>query len=169
MIPSRALRYTVNIGLFQLGWFACIFLPGTLLLTVLILFIVIHFYWLVLKEERRYEIHTMIKVLFVGAIVEFSFFSSGLLVNKDASILPPLWIMAMWLLFGTLLNHSLVWLRGRYLLAAICALASAPLSYYAGSKLQGDVVLGYNSAMSLLFIGMVWAIAFPFILKITRL
>jgi hypothetical protein len=72
----------------------------------------------------------------------------------------PLWIVALWMAFGTSLNVSLAWLHGRAWLAAILGAISGPLAYLAGRQL-GAVVFGPPDREPLLVLSIVWAIALP--------
>jgi fucose 4-O-acetylase-like acetyltransferase len=62
----------------------------------------------------------------------------GLLEYPSGMILPwlaPVWIIALWAGFATLLPVSLRWLLGRWRTAALFGAVGGPLAYYAGMKL----------------------------------
>nr|WP_301334564.1 DUF2878 domain-containing protein [Variovorax dokdonensis] len=48
---------------------------------------------------------------------------------------PPLWLVLLWPLLGCMLNVSLRWMRGRYLLAAVCGAIAGPLAFFGGARL----------------------------------
>jgi hypothetical protein len=74
----------------------------------------------------------------------------------------------MWMLFGTTLNLSMGWLKGRPILAAAFGAIGGPASYIAGQKLGGIIFLDYYAALIALAIG--WAISMPILLALsTRL
>jgi hypothetical protein len=83
-------------------------------------------------------------------------FTSGVLVPG----LPPPWMIGLWMLFATLFNVSLRWLRPRKVLGALLGALGAPLAYWAGARM-GAAVLGPPVALSLLAIALLWAIATP--------
>ncbi|MDJ0957940.1 MAG: DUF2878 domain-containing protein [Arenicellales bacterium] len=80
--------------------------------------------------------------------------------------LAPFWIAMLWAGFGLTLNHSLRWLQNRLVLAAVFSMISAPLSYFAASRL-GAVEILYPSfiypALSLS-----WAVVIPCLLVFAR-
>ncbi len=72
--------------------------------------------------------------------------------------LAPLWITAMWAGFAALINHSLNWLKGRYLLAFILGAVFGPPSYMAGVRFG---VLHFNlpTMTTVLVLAAVWGTA----------
>ena len=155
----------VNAIAFQLAWFAALYgvlfdqaklgaIPA-LLATVLHLF---HF-----RRTLREEAMLMGVVLLIGLAVEWSYLMLGIIIYAGAPILPggpPLWIMTMWLAFGTLPHGCLAWLDHRPILQAILGGISAPFSYLAGARL-GAASLTEPNFQSLLLIGAGWALALP--------
>ena len=79
--------------------------------------------------------------------------------------LPPSQAVFIWLAFGTLPNGVLGWLHGRLWLAAVFGAVSGPLTYQAGAAL-GAAQVSENMIGALGFIGLVWALAFPLILRV---
>jgi hypothetical protein len=116
---------------------------------------------------RRRELVLMTAAIVLGFIVEAAHMAAGATHYSPSATpggLPPAFMIGLWAAFATLVNVSLAWLRGRFLLAAVFgALASGP-SYYAGSKL-GALELGEPVWQSLAIIGAVWAVAFPLLLQ----
>lgn len=81
-----------------------------------------------------------------------------------ASVCPP-WMVALWMLFAATLNHSLSWLKDRYLIGAVLGALSGPLSYVAGARL-GAIELGPSLTISLLGIAVAWGLAMPALLAL---
>lgn len=150
-----------NIILFQIGWFACV-LGGAYghpwLGTGLAAFIVVtHLYFTWQKQELQLlAIAGMVGLLVDTILIAGNWleFRSGLIFET----LPPHWMIALWVLFATTLNHSLAWLKPRKMLAAFLGFLGGPLAYYAGAKL-GAVHISFPE--SLLAIGAAWAMAMP--------
>jgi len=74
--------------------------------------------------------------------------------------LAPAWLVIMWLNLALTLNHSLAWLRKRYLLAAMFGGVGGGLSYWAGWRL-GAVEFSWTPWAAAGLIGLVWAAALP--------
>jgi hypothetical protein len=73
--------------------------------------------------------------------------------------LAPLWVVALWAQFATLLRNPLRWLRDRPLLAALLGLAGGPLAWASGARL-GAVQL-VQPAPALLLQAAGWAALTP--------
>ena len=83
-----------------------------------------------------------------------------------SDLLAPYWIVTMWMLFGTTLNLSMRWLKGRPLLAALLGAIGGPASYVAGQKLGGIVFLEFVPAIIALAIG--WAVFMPILMALAE-
>lgn len=83
------------------------------------------------------------------------------------ALVPPLWLVAMWMAFATSLNVSLAWLKNRLRLAALLGALGGPLSYYAGARL-GGMEFTEPIVLSIVVLGLLWAVAFPTLLSLAR-
>ena len=158
----------INFIAFQVGWFSSVIGAAKLMPwlgpVVLLFVLAIH-----LRQARRpqFEIGLLvicgtIGLFFESLLVIFGWVSypSG----QFSSLLAPYWIVTMWMLFGTTLNLSMGWLKGRPTLAAVFGAIGGPASYIAGQKLGGIIFLDYYAALIALAIG--WAIAMPVLLAL---
>lgn len=157
----------LNFILFQASWFAAILggaagwavagaLPGVLT-TVAHLFL--------FKGSRLREAGVILAATLLGLVIETGFMAGGVITyagTVPGQILPPVWILAMWLAFGTLPNASLNWLSGRWKLQAFLGAVLGPLSYLAGARL-GAATLPDPAFSSLVAIGLGWTLAMPVI------
>src|SRR5205085_49591 len=74
------------------------------------------------------------------------------------SAFAPLWMVSLWMVFATTLNHSLRWLASRPWAAALAGGIGGPLAYFAGEKL-GALSIESPLPAAFTFIGFLWAIA----------
>ena len=160
---ERMVMTLSNIVLFQIGWFACVLSGaaqrpwiGALIATMIVL---VH---LLRAEVREAELKLVLIAVLIGAVwdsilvwQEWLQYSSGILVPNTA----PYWIVLMWALFATILNVSLRWLRGRWLIAALAGAVGGPLAYYGGHRL-GALQFG-NEGVALMALAIGWAILTP--------
>ncbi len=94
--------------------------------------------------------------------------STGLIryaLTGPSADFPPLWLVSLWLVFGTLLNTLFARLHGHWLWQALLAFGGAPLSYLSGVKLGAMDFVG-PPWKGLLAIAVVWTIAFPVLMAI---
>lgn len=78
--------------------------------------------------------------------------------------LPPLWILATWAAFATLLNVSLRWLRGRYGVAMALGGLSAPVAYAVGAGLGAASFPDKLVALVVVAVG--WAVSLPVLMAL---
>lgn len=159
----------INFLAFQVGWFSSVIGAAKQMPwlgpVVLVFVLAIH-----LRQARRPHLEVGLLVIcgtiglfFESLLVVFGWVSypSG----QFSAFLAPYWIVTMWMLFGTTLNVSMGWLKGRPLLAVVFGAIGGPASYIAGQKLGGIIFLDYTAALLALAIG--WAVAMPLLLSLS--
>jgi hypothetical protein len=150
---------------FQVGWFVCILAASWVSLIYIVIFLTAHFWFLancIHSPSLRKEALWISVVLGSGLIVETIFFSAGFLYSHTPSrlfehvILPPLWLLNLWLIFAIALRTCLSFVfykpKVTYLLSSLCI----PLNYYAGAKLQTDIAINSPYILSLALIAIIW-------------
>ena len=158
----------INFAAFQVGWFSSVLgaanqMPwlGPL---ALLLVLAIH---LRISSRPTAELLLVLSCGLVGLFFDSLLVAFGWVAypsGQFSAYLAPYWIVTMWMLFGTTLNISMGWLKGRPLLAAVFGAVGGPLSYIAGQKLGGIVLVDYAVAVTMLAIG--WAVFMPLLLVI---
>jgi hypothetical protein len=157
-----------NFVAFQVGWFACVLGAANqapwIGPAVVIAIVAIH-----LRQATRPDLEAGLLVacgiigLYFDSLLVTSgwvMYPSGMFVSSFA----PYWIVSMWVLFGTTLNRSLVWLKGRHGLAFTLGAVAGPLSYLAGAKLGGIEFVERAGALAFLAIG--WGAIMPILLTL---
>lgn len=159
----------LNIVLFQVGWFACV-VSGAMQrpwIGALIAVFIVTFH-LLRAPAREAELKLVLIAVGIGAVwdsmlvwLNWLQYSSGILLPNTA----PYWIVLLWALFATILNVSLRWLRGRWLIAALAGAAGGPLAYYGGYRL-GALEFGNESA-ALITLAIGWALITPLLMELS--
>lgn len=157
----------VNFVIYQLGWFACVLGAaagwGNLGATCALALVLLH---LVLATKPNQEWPLLLAALSLGLIVDSLHAEFGILdFNGQVGALPPLWVLALWVQFGTALHFSLRWLSGRYLLAGLMGAVGGPMAFLGGERL-GAAVFGEPRALSLAVLGFSWGIALPLLVYV---
>jgi hypothetical protein len=80
--------------------------------------------------------------------------------------LAPVWIIAMWASFATLLNVSLRWLHNRFGLALLFGAVGAPFAYLGGAAL--GAARFPDQMIALAAIGAGWALILPLLVTLAR-
>jgi hypothetical protein len=157
------MRNLFNFGAFYGAWFACVGgvgngMPwlGPLAVTAIVL---VH---IKILSTSRHELRFVVAAAILGCFADAFLIQLGALAFTGTSAtraLPPAWMVSLWLVFATTVNHSLAWLAGRYRLAALFGAIGGPLSYYAGIRLHAAVFP--DPVFSLVAIAVVWTAAMP--------
>jgi hypothetical protein len=158
----------LNVALFQVGWFACVLgaAGGVPWLGPLVVLAVVAVHLGLARRAER-ELRLILAALVLGLLVDSLLLSTGWLEYPNGFWLPglaPYWIVAMWALFATTLNVSLAWLHGRTVLAALLGAVGGPLSYLAGEKLGGIVLVKPDLALAAL--ALAWGAAMPLLMRL---
>jgi len=106
----------------------------------------------------------------LGTIVDTINIHSGVLIYKSAwpsTQIAPFWIMVLWANFALIMNQSLRWMHGRYLLAMVVGAIGGPLGYMVGVSLDA-ASFGESRIAFFLITGTTWAIALPLLLYIAE-
>lgn len=155
----------VNYVAFQAGWFACVIGAANGLpiigLVVVLLAVLLHLSW---ATRPLRELQLLAICALIGLTFDSMLLATGWISYPNSTLvmgLAPPWIVAMWVIFGSTLNLSMSWLRGRSWLAAIFGAIGGPLSYLAGQKLGAISLLNQSAALVTLAVG--WAIILPLI------
>lgn len=143
----------INAVLFQLGWFACVLERGIIAVALTLLILFAHGW---LQKPSRGEWRAIGLIAGIGTVQDVILMQLDVM-RFDTHPWPPLWLVCLWLLFATTLNHSLRWLSQRWLLAAALGAIAGPLSYLAGERLGA---LSLNHAM-LPLLAFAWALGLP--------
>ncbi len=151
----QRIHLLINLALFQLVWFACIF--GGNLAAVLMTPLLLGWH---LRQLKPREWPLLLLFTGGGALLDSLLLASGQLRLAGASTdwwphwLLPYWLLLLWLAFATTLLHSLAWLMQRPLVASLAAAVFAPLSYWSGAQLSGASI----SPAGLAIIALQWTL-----------
>lgn len=113
-------------------------------------------------------------ILYCGALavfIEGLYLHSGLLSYEGyilpSEILPPIWIICIWMTLGATLNYSMFFLRDRWLLMVICGGIFVPACYFFAMK-GGILYFNFSILKSILILSAVWACIFPLLYYINK-
>lgn len=164
------MQLLINFVAFKLGWLACVLggandapMIGTLIALGIVGFHVAG------SARPAQELILVATVGAIGAVWDSILASAGLLSYASGTLFAgtaPYWIIAMWLLFATLLNKSLRWLHGRTAVAAAVGAIGGPLAFYAGHSLGAVEFADFNLAMLALAVG--WGAILPLLVVLAR-
>lgn len=151
-------RLLLNALLFQAGWWACV-LGGN---RVAILFVAaaLLLHWCCVSRERAEWLCIAIAAA-AGCLLDAALQGFGVVrFAAGAGHAIPLWLVALWLLFATTLDHSLRWLQSRWLLAALLGAGAGASSYWGGVEL-GVAQFGIATPVACSILAVCWGLLLP--------
>lgn len=154
-----------NALLFQIGWFACVLGGNSLWLLLAGVVLAVHLLWI---SSWRTEGPLVVSVALIGTLIDSLLLKSGVFSFASEGLLIPLWLMVLWAVLATTLNHCLDWTATPWWRASVLGAIGGPMSYYAGSKMAG-VYLPLGFWPSMLLLGIIWAVLFPLLQKLAKI
>jgi hypothetical protein len=158
----------INVAAFKLGWVSSVVGGAQQLpwLGPLVVFAAVALH-LARAQRPSSEFMLIIACGLIGAVFDSALVAAGWVTFPSgmfSDLMAPYWIVTMWMLFGTTINLSMRWMRGRPLLAAAFGFVGGPLAYLAGYKIGGIQFVDQPAAMAMLAIG--WAIMMPLLMQL---
>lgn len=158
----------MNVAAFKLGWISSV-VGGAQHLpwlgpVVVFAAVVLH---LVRAERPSSEFMLILSCGLIGAVFDSVLVAAGWVTFPSgmfSELMAPYWIVTMWMLFGTTINLSMRFMRGRPLLAAAFGFIGGPLAYLAGHKIGGIQFVDQPAALAMLAIG--WAVMMPLLMQL---
>ena len=160
----------VNFAVFEIAWLSSVIggaqqMPWIGPLAVLVA-VALH-----LRAARKpvEEVLLLLTCALIGAGFDSMLVAAGWVTYKAglfSAYFAPYWIITMWILFGTTLNVSMRWLRGKPKLAALFGFYGGPASYIAGQQLGGIVLTNQFASLIALAIG--WAVMMPILMWLSE-
>lgn len=168
-------RLVINFVLFQIGWFACVIGAAKQMpwlgVAVVIAIIIWH---LTQAKQAKKELQLLFITLVIGGTFDQIMLNHELISYQAhgwSNSIVPVWILALWAEFVTVLNVSLRWMKElktpvRWLVSVLFGAIGGPLAYIGAEKL-GAVTLN-NLPISYIVLGVGWAILTPLLLKLSE-
>jgi hypothetical protein len=158
----------INVAAFKLGWLSSVFGGAQQLpwLGPVVVLIVVGLH-LARAQRPGSELMLILSCGLIGAVFDSVLVAAGWVTFPSgmfSDMMAPYWIVTMWMLFGTTINMSMRWMRGRPLLASAFGFVGGPLAYIAGHKIGGIVFVDQTAAIAMLAIG--WAVIMPLLIQL---
>jgi len=156
----------LNGVLFYVIWFYCAWSVGQdqemLGLASIGLFLIFHFTF---SKNRAQEFLLLSATVVIGSCLDSLYITLEFLTyhapNPWISWGAPLWVLAMYALFATTIDHALSWIQHTPIwMRALLGAGGGIASYVAGEKMH-IVEFLLPLGQSIIIIGIVWALMFP--------
>ena len=158
----------INVAAFKLGWLSSVF-GGAQQLPWLGPVVVLGAIAFHLARAKRpgSELMLILSCGLIGAVFDSVLVAAGWVTFPSgmfSDVMAPYWIVTMWMLFGTTINMSMRFMRGRPMLAAAFGFVGGPLAYIAGHKIGGIQFVDQAAAIAMLAVG--WAVIMPLLMRL---
>ena len=165
MIRSETARNVLNFVVFQTGWLICILYPGLAAAGLVLAFLVLHF--VLVSQKRMSELQFIGLGTVLGAALDLLWFRTGILASADGEVfLTPPWLVAIWAIFMTTLNHSLSWIGRKTWLPFVLAPMAGPFAYWSAAQLGAVTLPALIPSLTALAVG--WLVMFPLLLFLRK-
>jgi hypothetical protein len=152
-----------NLVLFKLGWVGCVTFaatgyPGLAILTV----VAVSALHLATVPVKSKEAVFLFAAAMIGMAWESALVGLGIVSypgHAENAVFAPFWIVAMWVLFATTINHGLAWIKRNWIIASAAGLLGGPMAFFGGAGLGAVAFSDTLLAMGVIGIG--WAILLP--------
>jgi hypothetical protein len=155
----------LNAVLFQLVWFACVWGGASGHWWLAVASVTGFALWQVPRSATpKTELALMGAAVFTGLVVDTAYVAAGLVSYPQPGPwrgVAPVWIIALWVGFALTLNHSLAWLKGRPLAAAVMGGLAGPFSFWIGATRFEAAEFVAPAPLVLVILGAGWALLLP--------
>lgn len=163
MVRYRLLMGVLNGAIFYAGWVLCLVSPAQgwawlgILGTFALMAIQLSF-----SHQRWKDVKLAVLVAAIGTLFDSLYQGFGLISFQSPNVvlpwLAPFWITTLYALLAVSIDNSLLWLRGRQLLAAPLGVLGGVATYLAGERMGAA---HFESSATLPIIAIVWLFFFP--------
>jgi hypothetical protein len=152
----------VNALLFQFGWLACVVGGDRVAVPVAAAVLLLH--WRYLSRDAA-EWFCMALSVALGVAIDAGLEAFDVLQFVGGGV--PVWLIALWALFATTLNHSLRVFQRHLLWAALAGAGAGPLSYWSGVRLDA-ARFGIDTPTACAVLGVCWSLLLPLLSAMMR-
>lgn len=165
------MRFWANLVGYQLVWFAIVISASRgqpwLGIASAMAFVALQFWY---SPHRGADARTLVAAFTFGFLLDGALAATGWLryTTPLVSLPAPIWILALWMAFAMTLNHSMAFLRGRPMLAALLGGVGGPMAYLGAARGFDAIAFAMPAwrAISLLAVG--WAIGLASLAVLTQ-
>lgn len=166
------MNFWISLIGYQLVWFSAVIGAGRGLvwpaLSAMLLYVIWQFS---ISRQRRADLLLICTALVAGCALDGTLLNAGLLhyrAMSPLSMLPPLWILALWVSFALTFTQSLQYLQTRLLLATLLGAIGGPLAYLGAARGWQVVSFADPLWLDLLCLAVGWGLATPLLAHLAK-
>lgn len=161
----------INFFVFYVAWWSMLIShwKGMPILGWIVFAIVMAIHFLKVSINKKKDAKEVLVIALVGILLDTGLTQAGILTftNTLYNILPPPWLMGIWILFATTISYSFILIRNKILAQVIVGGFFAPVSYITGAKF-GLLALYQPFPTYYAIHGACWLVFFPLCFYISK-
>ena len=128
----------INFIAFQIIWLVAVLGAANELLWPTSVIVIAFAVWQLSPQRRHHnDMKFVLYALLFGLVLDSTWQFFGLIEYKlSLNNIVPIWILLLWMTLALTFNHSLAWLKNNPWFPIIFGCIGAPLSYFAGNRLE---------------------------------
>jgi hypothetical protein len=165
------MRFWLNLVGYQLVWLAVVWSAGTgrpwFGIAATVAFVCAQ---TLASEHRNADVALVAVAAAFGILLDGLLAHNSIVRYADTGEVPraPTWILALWAAFAMTLNHSLAWLRGHVVAAALLGAIGGPLAYLAAARGFDAVALPEPRTTAIIALAFGWALALATLVRLAE-
>jgi hypothetical protein len=165
------MRFWLNLVGYQLVWLAVVWSAGTarpwLGIAAAVVFVCAQ---TLASGQRSADLALVAVAVAFGILLDGLLAHNGIVRYADTGEVPraPTWILALWAAFAMTLNHSLAWLRGRAVAAALLGGIGGPLAYLAAERGFDAVAIPEPRTAAIVALAFGWSLALATLVRLAE-
>lgn len=164
MFSGASHNFWINFLGFQLSWWLCILFANAWLAVVWLL-LALHLFF---HRDPIVEARSVLICAVIGFSIDTLLTSQGIFIFHTNPVVPPVWLLALWLTFSATLRQSLSFFSKHYVMAVIFGALGGSGAYLAAEKF-GEVSFGLSHWHSALLLACIWAVLFPVLIWLSHI
>jgi hypothetical protein len=166
------MNFWISLIGYQLVWFSAVIGAGHGYIWPALTTTALYVGWqLSISRNRKADGALMMAAVATGCVLDGVLLNTGLLRYALAwplAVLPPAWILALWICFALTFTQSLKYLQKNLLAAALLGAVGGPLAYLGAARGWHAVSFTHPLWRSLLGLAAGWALATPLLAQLAR-
>lgn len=165
------MRFWANLVGYQLVWFAIVISAsrGRPMwgIAAALVFIALQFHY---STTRKSDARALLAAFLCGFVMDGALAGTGWLhyASPLLSLPAPIWILTLWMAFAMTLNHSMAFLRGKPVLAAVLGGIGGPLAYLGAARGFDAVIFSTPTWQPIIVLVIGWAVALVVLAVLTE-
>lgn len=166
------MNFWISLLGYQVVWFSAVVGAGHGLIWPGLLTTAVYATWqLSISRQRKADLLLICTALVAGCVLDGALLNTGLLhytAMSPLGMLPPLWILALWVSFALTFTQSLRYLQTRLMVAVLLGAIGGPLAYLGAARGWYVVTFAPPLWLDLALLAAGWGLATPLLAWLAR-